>query len=208
MKNNMRYKDNFNNTSVIFFFYYFAWENFQWGFCDVDCSCSFIFVLHFVVDVLHFFCLHFVVSLQFRCCSSFIAFQHHPSLFHRLWPVFCTHFILTAQPIAEWFVTVSFEPFWDLLSQSYRALRFWVGIFYLHAFFTLRSFSDILPALIKALLGASSPSLKFERFHTNPWNTDPAHLFVWFTVIYNLPIQDDSFLNPAIHYHELLVVKV
>ena len=69
-----------------------------------------------------------------------------------------------------------------------RALRFWVGIFYPQAFFTLRSFPTFLaqPAFIKASLGAGSYSLKFAGLHTDPRNTDPAHLFVWFTVIHNL----------------------
>ena len=68
------------------------------------------------------------------------------------------------------------------------ALRFWEGIFYPQAFFTLRSFPTFLaqPAFIKASLGASSSSLKFAGLHTDPRNTDPAHLFVWFTVIHNL----------------------
>ena len=69
-----------------------------------------------------------------------------------------------------------------------RALRFWVGIFYPQAFFTLCSFPTFLvqPAFIKASLGAGSYSLKFAGLHTDPQNTDPAHLFVWFTVIHNL----------------------
>ena len=89
-----------------------------------------------------------------------------------------------------------------------RALRFWVGIFYPQAFFTLRSFTDILPAFIKASLWAGSSSLRVAGLHTDPWNTNPAHLFVWFTVIHNVHIQKDSFLNSTIYYHELLVVKV
>ena len=68
------------------------------------------------------------------------------------------------------------------------ALRIWVGVFYPQVFFTLRSFPTFLaqPGSIKASLGASSYSLKFAGLHTNPQNTDPAYLFVWFTVIYNL----------------------
>ena len=56
------------------------------------------------------------------------------------------------------------------------------GVFYL----TL--LHDILaqPAFIKAFLGAGSYSLKFGRLHTDSRNADPAHLFVWFTVIHNL----------------------
>ena len=89
-----------------------------------------------------------------------------------------------------------------------RALRFWVGIFYPQAFFTLRSFTDILPAFIKASLGAGSSSLKFSGLHIDTQNTDPAHLFVWFTVIHNLHTQNNSLLNSTMYYHELLVGKV
>ena len=40
------------------------------------------------------------------------------------------------------------------------------------AFFTLRSFTNILPAFIKASLGAGSSSLKFAGLHADPRNTD------------------------------------
>ena len=38
----------------------------------------------------------------------FIAFRCHPSPFRELLPGFYTHFILSAQLIAEWFETLSF----------------------------------------------------------------------------------------------------
>ena len=68
------------------------------------------------------------------------------------------------------------------------ALRLWVGIFYPQTFFTLSSFPTFLaqPAFISASLVAGSSSLKFSGLYTDPRNTDPAHLFVWFTVIHNL----------------------
>ena len=75
MKNNIRHKGSTASTFVIIFLigsqlkhsqrWYFAWENPQGSFCDFG---SFIFVLHFVVVVLHPF-LFFIC-----CCSSFIAF--------------------------------------------------------------------------------------------------------------------------------------
>ena len=40
-----------------------------------------------------------------------------------------------------------------------------MGIFYPQAFFTLRFFTDIIPAFIKAFLGAGSSSLKFSELH-------------------------------------------
>ena len=83
MKNNIRYKGNINNTSVIIFFKskvknsqrcYFAWENLRGCFCDVRCCSSFIFDLHFVF-VSSFVYLHFVVV------SSFVVFLHSHFLF-------------------------------------------------------------------------------------------------------------------------------
>ena len=96
MKNNIRYKGNTNNTSVIIFLkskvkksqrWYFAWENRRGGFCDANLH--FIFDPHFVV-VLH-------LSMFFICqCSSFtFSFRRHPSPFRGLWPGFYTHFIIS-----------------------------------------------------------------------------------------------------------------
>ena len=76
MKNNIRFKGNINNASVIIFLIgsqlnknsqpcYFAWKNLQWGFCDVGCSCSFILLLFFI-----HFCSSFVAVLHFHCFST------------------------------------------------------------------------------------------------------------------------------------------
>ena len=164
------------------------------------CCCS---SFHFVVVSSFVDVLHFVVVLH-----SHFLFDVIPHPFLWLSPGFYTHFILSAQPIAEWFATLSF--FDHSIIFLLRALWFWVGIFYPQAFFTLRSFPTFLaqPAFIKAFLGASSSALKFAGLHTDPQNTDPAHLFVWFTVIHNLRIQNDSVLNSTIYWHKLLVVKV
>ena len=61
------------------------------------------------------------------------------------------------------------------------------AFFYPQVFFTLHTFPTFLahPAFIKASLGPGSSSLKFARLHTDPGNTDSAHLFVWLTVICN-----------------------
>ena len=69
-----------------------------------------------------------------------------------------------------------------------RALRFWVGIFYPQALFTLCSFPTFWHNLLSSRLslGAGSYSFKLAGLYTDPWNTDLAHLFVWFTVIHNL----------------------
>ena len=52
------------------------------------------------------------------------------------------------------------------------------------AFFTHRRFLPYAPS--QASLGAGNYSSKFAGLHTDPRNTDLAHLFVWFTVIHNL----------------------
>ena len=156
------------------------------------------------------FSSHFWSS--FCCCYSFVVFLH-------------SHFFSTSTVTIPWTIAGFLNPFntsslahrkvvRDIFIFSHsviflpRALRFWVGAFYPKAFFTLSSFTDSLPAFIKTSLGASSSSLKFAGLHTDPRNTDPAHLFVWFTVIHNLHIQNDSFLKSPEHYHKSIVVKV
>ena len=58
------------------------------SFCNVGCCCCFT-----SLEVFH----------------SFIAFRRHPSPFRELSPSFYTHFILSAQLIAEWFTTLYFN---------------------------------------------------------------------------------------------------
>ena len=124
---------------------------------------SFVDVLYFVFVVLHSFPGYFIMSpaLQpwiLRPVKTSTSLELYPDYF---WLPFLFHLLL--------------------------ALRFRVGIFYPQIFFTLCSFQTFLaqPAFIKASLGAGSYSLKFAGFHTDPGNSDPAHLFVWFTVIHN-----------------------
>ena len=104
------------------------------GFCDVGC-CSLLFLWYFLLFFIH--CCFCDVGY----CSSFIAFARHPSSFCELSLGFYTHFILSAQFITEWFTALSFfhfpGPSFTVLP---CALRFWVGIFYPQAFFTLCSF--------------------------------------------------------------------
>ena len=131
------------------------------------------------------------------CCSSFIASWGHPILYFQP---------SSSQSNMQNFHLTFPGPSFTILP---RAVWFWVSIFYPQAFFTLRSFPTFLPepAFIKASLGVGSSSLKFARLHADPWNTDSAHLFVWFTAIHILDIQKNSYLNRIKYYHELLVVK-
>ena len=117
------------------------------GFCDVGCCCCFF------------------TSLEvFR----FIAFRHHPSPFRGLSPGFYTHFIISAQPIAEWFAALSFSTI--PLSSCREHYGFEWAFFYTQAFFTLCSFIEILLAFVKVYLGAGSSSLKCAGLHTDPEN--------------------------------------
>ena len=164
--------------------WYFAWENLRGGFC----CWHFIFVSSF-----HFLILILLLFFTCRCSSFTFSFRHHSSLFRGLSPGFYTHFILSAQPIAEWSVILSFSTFpWSW------ALRFWVGVFYPQVFFILPTFLT-QPDFIKDSLGAGSSSLKFAGLHTDPENTGRAHLFVWFTVIHKLHIQNNSYVSSTIY---------
>ena len=164
------------------------------GFCDVSC--------------------HFIFVSSFCCCSSFVNVLHshflfgiipHPSVDYRrgCYTPFYTFSPAHCRVIHDTFIfnhSVIFLP---------RALRFWVGIFYPQVFFTLHSFPAFWaqPAFIKACLGAGSYFLKFAEPHTDPRNTGPANLFVWFTVIHNLLYILNLYLYMPILQKFLLVVK-
>ena len=144
-----------------------------------------------------FCCCIFICQCFSFCCCSFHCFSTssltlpwtiarflHPfytlsSAYHR---VICNTFIFN-------------HPVFFLL----RVVRFWVSIFYPQALFTLPSFTDILPAFIKASLGAGSSFLTLAGLHTDPQNTGPVHPLVWFTVVHSLHIQNDSVLNSTIY---------
>ena len=153
-----------------------------------------------------FCCCIFICQCFSFCCCSFHCFSTSsltlPWTIARFLHPFCTFSPAHRRVIRDTFIfnhSVIFLP---------RALRFWAGIFYPQAFFTLRSFPTFLakPAFIKASLGAGSYSLKFAGLHTDPRNTGSAHLFVWFTVIHNLLHSLNLYLHVNIA-KVLLVVK-
>ena len=162
----------------------------QGGFCNVGCvHCCFC---------------------DLGCCSSLIAFWRELSPFRELLQAFYTHLYFqpsSLQGRIRGTLILTFPVPSFIVSP--RALLFWVGIFYPQAFFTLRSFPTFLPqpAFIKVSLRGGNSSLKFAWIHADPRNTDPAHLFVWFTAIRNLDIQKNSYLNGTKYYDKLLVVK-
>ena len=200
MKNNIRYKGNTNNTSAIIFFKSKIQNLPAMVLCLGEPPRWFLLYLHFIFD-LHFAVVVLRLSMFFiyRCTSFTFTSRQHPSPFRGLSPGFFTHFILSAQPIAEWFATLSFSTIpWSCYCKRYGFER---------AFLTHRHFLPYAPsptfftqpAFFKAFLGAGSSSLKFAGLHTDPRNTGLAHLFVWFTVIHNLHIQNDSYLSSTIY---------
>ena len=121
--------------------------------------------------------LYFYLSMFLICCSSSHCFL--TSSLTLLWTIarflhpFCTFSPAHRRVICDTFIfnhSVIFLP---------RALRFWVGVFYPKAFFTLRSLPAFSapPAFIKASLGACSYSLKFPGLHTDLRNADPVNTF-------------------------------
>ena len=162
-----------------------------------------VVVLHFIF--ISFLYPHFIfdlhLSMFFICwCSSFtfhLLFDIIPSSpFRGLSPGFYTHFILSALLIAEWFVTLSFS---TILFSSYRERYGFEWAFFIHRrCFTLRSFTDILTCVYQGFPRSRQFFLKFAELHTDHWNTDPAHLFVWFTVFHKLHIQNNLALNSTI----------
>ena len=130
MKNNIRYKGNTNNTSVIIFLkvknsqrWYFAWENLRGGFCDV--VSSFYFCIFILLLYLDFIC---------RCSSFTFAFRHHPLPFRGLSPVFTLILYFQPSPSQGDLRYFHFQLFRDLLTASATVLsgRFLpTGFFYL-----------------------------------------------------------------------------
>ena len=154
------------------------------------------------------FIIFILLLLFIFCFSSFTIFFSTlpltlPWTIGRFLDPFCTFCPAYRRVIRDTFIfnhSVIFLP---------QALRFWVGIFYPQAFFTLCSFATFLaqPVFIKASLGASRYSLKFGGLHTDPQNIDLNHLFVWFTVIQNLLYILNLYLYMSILPKVLIVVK-
>ena len=124
----------------------------------------------------------------FCCCFLFVVFLHSHFLFDIIltlpWTIarFLGPFCTSAQLIAEWFTTLSFS---TIPLSCYRE-RY--GFECAQVFFTLRSLPKFWHNLLLSRFHwePALTFLKVAELHTDPRNTDPAHLFVWFTVIHNL----------------------
>ena len=135
------------------------------------------------------------------CCSysSFVSVLHshflsdiipHPSVDYRQFlDPFCTFSPAHRRVIRDTFIL---WPFHYLLTASGTVLR---GHFLPKSVFYLTLLPDIFgtfPTFWHNLLLSRfhwEPAVNFLKvagLHTDPQNTDPVHLFVWFTVIHNL----------------------
>ena len=122
--------------------------------------------------------LIFILLLFFICRCSYSHFLFdiipHPSVDYRL--VFAPILYFQPSPSQSDSRQFHFQLFRYLLAASATALSghfLLTGVFYL-----MLLHQHFKPAFIKVSLGAGSSSLKFEGLHTDPRNTDPAHLFV------------------------------
>ena len=142
MKNSIKYKGNTNNTSVITFFKIETQKLPAMALCLGEPPRRFLLLLFFI-SFLHrhfIFDIHFVDVLHLSLFFIHLYFDiiPRPSVNHRR--IFTP--ILYFQPahrrvIHDTFISNLSAIFWP------RALRFWMGVFYPQAFFTLRSFADI-----------------------------------------------------------------
>ena len=115
------------------------------------------------------FCIFIYRCSSFCCCSSFtFSFPRHPPPFRGLSPGFL-HPILYFQSSPSQSDSRHFHfstiPFIFLP----RALRPWVGIFYLQALCTLRSFTDILTCVYQGFPGI--PQFFLEVCRTSYWSS-------------------------------------
>ena len=143
------------------------------GFCDVD--------LHFVVALpLSFFFIHIFFSTSYLTLPWSIA---------RFLDPLCTFSPAYCRVIHNTFI---FQPFSYLFTTSATVLS---GHFLPTSFFSIMLLPNIFstfPTFWHNLFLSSFhwklavTLLKVAGLYTDPWNTDLAHLFVWFTVIHNL----------------------
>ena len=164
-------------------------RRFLWCCCSSFHFCIFISVLIFI-SFLFFICR----CSSFCCCSSFtFSFRRHPSPFRGLWPGFYIHFIISPYPrvIRGTFI------FRYFLAASATALSghfLPTDVFYLtllHRQSNLRL--SRFPWEPVVLPGSLQGFILILKTQTQPI------LFVWFTVIHNLHIQNDSVLNSTIY---------
>ena len=130
------------------------------GFCDVD--------LHLLMFFIHIF---------FSTSSLTV-----PWAIARFLDPFCTFSSPYRRVIRDTFIFNHFVIFLP------RVLRFWAVVFYPQSFFSLNSFPTFWHNLLLSRFHwePAATFLKVAGLQTDSRNIDPAHLFVWVTVIHNL----------------------
>ena len=139
------------------------------------------------------------LSSSFCCCSSFVVFLHshflfdiipHPSVDYR--QVFRPILYFQPSPSQSDLRHFHFQPFRYLSTANATVLSghfLPTGVFYLtllpNIFGTFLTFWHNL-LLSRFHWEPAVTFLKVAGLHTDPRNTDPAHLFVWFTIIHIL----------------------
>ena len=162
---------------------------------------NFIFVLHFVVVILHFIASY--VMLFFSLLFDVIP---NPSLHDRR--IFTLILYFRPSPLQSDSQHIHFNLSEIFFSQFYRE-RYGFEL----VFFTHRRFLPYAPSPTFYLRVARLPwepavlPWSWQGFKLILENTDQIYLFVWIIIILILHTQNDSFLNSTKHYHELLVVK-
>ena len=152
MKNNIKYKGNTNNTSVIILFFkskvknskqwHFAWE--RGVFCDVGC--------HFLFFILLLYLNFIFVSSS--CCCIFIHIFFLTSSLTLLWTIArFLHPFYTISPAHCRVICNNFIFNHSVIFLT-QALQPRVDIFYSLAFFTLRFFTNILTCVYQGFLGS------------------------------------------------------
>ena len=194
MKNNIRYKGNINSTSVIIFLKSQKTLN-NVTLLGRTSSGVFGMLLFFIFDLHFVICSSFVNVLHFCCCFFTHVFFSTSSL-TLLWTiarVFTPCFILSAQPIVEWFASFSFfdHSVVFLLQAAALSGHFLpTGVFYL-----MLLHQRFITCVYQGFPGSQQFFLEVCR--ASYWS--PAHLFIWFILIHKLYIQNDSVLNSAIY---------
>ena len=157
-----------------FLWWYFAWEKLRGGFCNVAVS---------LFDVLYLILLSFVDVLH-----SHLLFDIIPLLSVGYCQVY-TQFILSAQPNAEWFATLSFS---TIPRSSYRECYGFELTFFIHRRF--------LPY-------ASSPAFWLNQYLSRlPWEPAVLHwslqgfILILKTQIWSICLFDSPYSRKGSHW--------
>ena len=204
MRNNIRYKANINNMSVIIFL------------MDLSYFSPFIF-MGLNKNSQQWYLLGRTSSEVF----VMLVVVLYSLLFLWRWLLFFIHCFSTSSLTLSWVIARVFTPILyfqpgSLQSDSQhfhsftvlaRGLQFWCGIFYPWACFTLRFFPTFLtqPAFFKASLGAGSSFLKFSGLLILETKTASS-----LCLIHSKPqswYSEEFVFKRTKYYHKLLVVK-